>query len=449
MSSCVKYQSYNNNTNFFENNKYPKHLPGNRIPDIFKDKYLKNQIFSFKSSACIEKPNFKNLDSYKELFDINTIKDIDANPFLKKNSINNYYNNSTIKSPNKGNAFSSLYNFSSIKNITKCSDSNNNNDKFKDCQNLLKSNCINNSYPKILPQWIKYDKKVLKFKAYYNEHITESRVENYRTRECFILFYLEDETIQVYELKVENSGMPQGTIIKRQKIEKISTKELKSNSLDFSNKHKSFIGIEDFKIGSNITLYGKTFKICDCDEFTKNFYKEKKIELNTEKAQTIPVIKDENYEAFKNIDNSEHLKNFAEYKEFCEINLGGGHPNRGLKNFLYNNRKVLSFDIVWDDIHQDKETKNYKLNYYLADNMLEIREIKVNNSGRSNFPYLLKKSKLPKKLNFVYCPGLNKENDNNYYKPEDMIIGNSINVFNRDCLIVDCDNFTKEWFKKK
>ena len=38
----------------------------------------------------------------------------------------------------------------------------------------------------------------------------EKREEQYRVRKCIILFYLEDDTIQVNEPQVENSGIPQG-----------------------------------------------------------------------------------------------------------------------------------------------------------------------------------------------------------------------------------------------
>ncbi len=38
-----------------------------------------------------------------------------------------------------------------------------------------------------------------------------------------------------------------------------------------------------------------------------------------------------------------------EYKEYFEVKLGGGHPNGGLNKYIQNDRKVLSFDILWDD----------------------------------------------------------------------------------------------------
>jgi hypothetical protein len=38
-----------------------------------------------------------------------------------------------------------------------------------------------------------------------------------------------------------------------------------------------------------------------------------------------------------------------EYKEYNEVKLRGGHPNGGLHKYLENDRKVLSFSIVWND----------------------------------------------------------------------------------------------------
>jgi hypothetical protein len=35
-----------------------------------------------------------------------------------------------------------------------------------------------------------------------------------------------------------------------------------------------------------------------------------------------------------------------------------------------------------------------------------------------------------------------------YYMPPDLIIGNRVYIFGRDCLIYDCDDFTRQWFKQ-
>jgi hypothetical protein len=73
---------------------------------------------------------------------------------------------------------------------------------------------------------------------------------------------------------------------------------------------------------------------------------------------------------FKKIDMKQNMESIGELKEYIEVKLGGGHPNKTLKQFLDNDRKVLNFDIAWWDEKYDKEEKRYKMNYYLADGMV-------------------------------------------------------------------------------
>ena len=118
----------------------------------------------------------------------------------------------------------------------------------------------NDSIPRVQPPWIKYDRKVLRFYGYFQEHVVESRLENYRIRKVAIYYYLSDDTIYVTEPKIENSGIPQGVFLKRQKIPKV-VGELSEN-----------YNWADFRIGENICFYDRIFRIYDCDDFTKQFY---------------------------------------------------------------------------------------------------------------------------------------------------------------------------------
>ncbi len=36
-----------------------------------------------------------------------------------------------------------------------------------------------------------------------------------------------------------------------------------------------------------------------------------------------------------------------------------------------------------------------------------------------------------------------------FYSPKDFVCGNTIRVYQRDCIIYDCDSFTRQWFKDK
>ncbi len=83
----------------------------------------------------------------------------------------------------------------------------------------------------------------------------ENPSENYRIRKCIINYHLDDDTLYITEPKVENAGIPQGVFLKRHKIPKG----------DGSLENYSW---RDLNLGSNIDVYGRVFRIYDCDDFT-------------------------------------------------------------------------------------------------------------------------------------------------------------------------------------
>jgi hypothetical protein len=72
-----------------------------------------------------------------------------------------------------------------------------------------------------------------------------------------IYFYLDDDTIHVSEPKTANSGIPQGTLIRRHRI----PHENSTVGQHFT--------IQDINVEGEVTFYAKTFKIVGCDEFTR------------------------------------------------------------------------------------------------------------------------------------------------------------------------------------
>ena len=282
-------------------------LVGHRFSDPYKTSYNKDQLFVLSQNTCVEKPyNLEKIDP----FTINSLK-----------------------------TFTSSFTSDRLKS---------------------RETPYNQSYPRRLPQWIKYDKNVLKFKGYFVEHVVESAYENYRIRKCNFFYSLEDDTMHIDEIREENSGIVQGYFVKRQRCEKEGHPGV-------------FVTWRDFNLRSEVFLFGKKFRICSCDEFTKKFYADKNVTLN--EPEDIPEIHYE--DKFKNVDFAQNKKNIAELKEYIEVGLKGGHPNKNLKQFLENDRKVLNFDISWFDDKYDKEEKLYKMNFYLADGSVSNNIISI------------------------------------------------------------------------
>ena len=259
----------------------------------------------------------------------------------------------------------------------------------------------------------------------------ESRLENYRIRPVQIYYYLADETLFITEKKVENSGIPQGPFLKRQKVPKLIG-ELAD--------HYTW---NDLNIAININFFERIFRIYDCDPFTKEFYNYMGVALNEPEELPTDLFKDH----IRTKEAKINPPDTKEYKEYIEVRLGGGHPNGGLEKYLDNDRKVLSFKIIWQDNTLEGGQNHYTLNYFLADGTVEVKEIRFQNSGRDPFPLLLNKQKLPKKaINTVY-PGMSLEKEE-YYEPQDFDIGANVNVFGRNCVIYDADDFTMAWYRQ-
>lgn len=100
---------------------------------------------------------------------------------------------------------------------------------------------------------------MLRFYAFFKESCVESSLESYRVRKVIVMYYLDDNSIEITEPKQMNSGIPQGAFLKRQKVLRA----------DGSGTH---ISLYDFQLGFDIEFFGKVFYVYDCDVYTREFY---------------------------------------------------------------------------------------------------------------------------------------------------------------------------------
>ncbi|NXP71451.1 EFHC2 protein, partial [Ramphastos sulfuratus] len=298
------------------------------------------------------------------------------------------------------------------------------------------------------PAWIAFDKQVLSFDAYFEEEVPDKNQELYRIRHCKIYFYLEDDTIQVCEPRVKNSGITQGPIIRRHRIPLPPPQE------------DQFYNIEHFNINIDIILYARKYKIIDCDQFTRNFLRKIGIRLNPPaRRPDDPYTKKRQ----KILDNMKPLRPYERLDT--------------LKQFLEHDRHVLRFYCVWDDpASMFDAPRELVLHYYLSDDTIDIKEITPPNSGRDAVPLFLRRDKLPKYApTGLYQPGTitgrtvlnvlgnltggrsryildNRKTGavhQEFYRDSDLKIGAVINVWGRKIILCDCDEFTKEYYRTK
>ncbi|TPX32330.1 hypothetical protein SmJEL517_g04501 [Synchytrium microbalum] len=260
--------------------------------------------------------------------------------------------------------------------------------------------------PRFVPAYVAFDKVVLRFDAYFKQAVHESR-EQFHLRRVRILYYLEDDSVAVVEPEFENSGILQGVLIKRQRLPKSSTEYYRAR---------------DFNLGINLQIYGRTYRVVNCDKFTEQYMRE---------TENIILNAPEDMPTDQYIVSRERVpRNPSHSVEKHDL----------LKRFLENDRKVLRFYCVWDD--RDSmfgELREFVLHYFLVDDCCEVREVQKPNNGRDPSPILVRRQHLNK-------DGSANENAE-VYTWRDFQIGQSINVLGRKFLLRDCDDYTRRFYQ--
>ncbi|KFZ52825.1 EF-hand domain-containing protein 1, partial [Podiceps cristatus] len=264
--------------------------------------------------------------------------------------------------------------------------------------------------------------QILKFDAYFQEDVPLSAEEHYRIRQVCIYYYLEDDSMSVIEPVVQNSGLPQGKLIRRHRVPK--------------NDHGDHYHWKDLNRGMNITLYGRTYRIVDCDPFTQVFLESQGIELNPPEKMVF--------------DPYTELRQMPTRKYITPSDFDR------LKQFLTYDRQVLRFYAMWDDTNSTfGENRPYVIHYYLADDTVEVREVYKPNDGRDPFPILIKRQRLPKtfvdkKKTFPSCVlEISDQEVLEWYTAKDFAVGKSTTFLGRTFFIYDCDEFTRKFYRDK
>eukprot|EP01006_Ploeotia_vitrea_P031029 TRINITY_DN63358_c0_g2_i1.p1 TRINITY_DN63358_c0_g2~~TRINITY_DN63358_c0_g2_i1.p1 ORF type:complete len:821 (-),score=105.74 TRINITY_DN63358_c0_g2_i1:129-2591(-) len=343
------------------------------------------------------------------------------------------------------------------------------------------NNCYENNFTaaESQPAWLTLDDKVLRYYGFFCEAVQDSPYESRTVRRVSILFYPVDDTVMVLELKQENSGFQGGTLIKRHRVPNgLGNQRRRAQALNATNgslrripqedaADEKYVTVNDLEVGGEVTMYSKTFHIVGCDDFTREF-------MESLGFYVAPNEDFPNDEYFMNANpgkttGSRAAKTWAD----LDIKMTFEHSVKGrtvthypdeiakMQKFLKDDGKILAFKAVWDDRkNASGDFRRFEIRYYIADDTVEVLERQGTNSGRDPSRAFASRCRLPKSqetasrgFNLTFSHRVNggvlDGSSDDYYYVTDFDIGITVNVYGRPLRIVDCDPYTRKYFRSE
>jgi len=250
-------------------------------------------------------------------------------------------------------------------------------------------------------------------------------------RKVVIYYYLEDDTCAVTEPRQDNSGIPQGTLIRRHRLPGATG---------------GYLQIEDLRIGTDLSVYGKTIRITNCDPFTREYYLHMGIEQEEPHTEEIDPF----LSTREDLKAKEPKPPRTYEKVYREAMLGGGHINADMQQFLEKDRQVLRFFAVLDDLSTPQfERRPFLILFFLGDDSIEIRELYPLNCGRDNFPVFFKRGKMARGSVELRGPQAQPLKKEEFVHGNELYVGQNVILSGNQFFIYDADDFTRQYFAEE
>ncbi|BFZ06219.1 hypothetical protein BsWGS_09258 [Bradybaena similaris] len=313
-----------------------------------------------------------------------------------------------------------------------------------------------------LKQFLDHDHHVLRFYCHWDD--TENLFGD--VRQMVLHYYLADDTIEIREIVPPNSGRDTVSVfLKRGKVPKnprslplpgVITDRTVLNvfgptgagsryildSLKTGEVSTECVTDRDLSLGAVISVWGRKFILCDCDNFTKEYYKSKygivnmtPVKFSNEQqgqlTQEMPPYngfgsEEDSMNSCKSLLPKPPKRDFVKFMEF---------DRRGLES------NILRFLARMDTKKAIDQDRRFIVSYFLADDSILVFEPPVRNSGIAGGKFLERgRIKKPPEVKF-------STEVSQYYTAADLYIGACV-LFNKfKFVILDADEYALKFME--
>ncbi|XP_040580631.1 EF-hand domain-containing family member C2 [Lepeophtheirus salmonis] len=287
------------------------------------------------------------------------------------------------------------------------------------------------------------------------------------TRHLVLIFYREDETLEIRENHGVNCGRykapiflkrgrplksnPEGylpppgfredrillNVVRSRGPGKLRDNYLKDNADDSYAKKRAYYTEDDFDVGKILKIEGREILIIDCDPATRDYYKKAHLrEMNTIEV-AFPYIKTP----------QKHLPPYNGFgsEEDSLTSCGGLEPKPPKRDFykfmkkdrIGFNSHVLRFEgKLLDEDNNPDPNRRFIISYHLSDDTIGVSQTKQDNSSLECGKFLRRgRIKMP--------------NQEIHYSSKDLYVGNIVSFYKHKFLLVSADDYVYDYMESE
>ncbi len=228
-----------------------------------------------------------------------------------------------------------------------------------------------------------------------------------RVRRFTVCYFTASEAFTVEEPRELNSGIPQGTFLKKQRVPKPTWASKQQQQQQQQQQQgqqqqgqQQYWGPEDVEVGRALSFFGRDFVVLDADAFTRAWH-QRVLGRPLGEPLTLP---DDGYRGKRQLverpgrrqQQQQQQLHVAPTAAKPGASGGGSSSSSSKKPLPYPKRdtKVLRFWGAYEDKRGIGGRHRITVYYYTEDDTMEIKE--VPEPGRDPFPSMLKRSRVPK-----------------------------------------------------
>ncbi|KAH9381883.1 hypothetical protein HPB48_015397 [Haemaphysalis longicornis] len=280
-------------------------------------------------------------------------------------------------------------------------------------------------------RFLRYDRHVLRFFC-----VEDGPVDPRHRKKLVLQYFLVDDTLDLKELHrpLEQRELAP-ILLGRQRVPKVQESRGLFHVYETDGEGEEYIGPEDLLPGRRLNLYGRSFLIYDCDDFTKNFYREN---FGTDNFDVVDVdVRDEE----RPTQPIPPYNGFGSPEDTLQRNSRQALEKEGIVLRFQATLLLYTARVQDSAVPLDKE-RSFVICFYPSDETVSILERPLPNSGMPGGKFL-RRMRLRKPAQ----PGT-AAMEPHYYDLSDFRVGNVLEAVGRRFVLVRADQFAASYIKR-